>query len=78
MANTHNSKAKLKEKNKKNEGKKVMPEGLAGDWTQDLSIMRPMLYWLSYRCRVKFPVEILGILSHYVRENEANLKHFTK
>ena len=44
-----------------------------GRWIQS-----PPLYQLSYRRKVKFRPKILGILGNYVRENEANLKHFTK
>ena len=48
MANTHNSKAKVGQKSKKMEEKKVVPLGLAGIRTRDLWIMRPPLYQLSY------------------------------
>ena len=78
MANTHNSKAKLGQKNKKNEGKKVMPLALAGIRTRDLQVMRPPLYQLSYWGREEIWAKNQGILSQYVRENEANFKHFIK
>ena len=63
MAYTHNSKAKVGQKSKKMEEKRVTPMGLAGIRTRDLSIMTPTLYQLSYWRKVEFRAEFLGILS---------------
>ena len=78
MANVHNSKAKKDQRCKKMEEKKVLPLGLAGIRTQDLLIMRPTLYQLSYSGREEIWAKNSWIWTYYTRENEPNFNNFTK
>ena len=65
-------------KKQKNGRKKSYTNGPGRGSNPGRWIQSPPLYQLSYRRKVKFRPKILGILGNYVRENEANLKHFTK